>query len=131
MPRTTPIRRAVAERVAAGAAWVVVTLTCEAREGTDTARIERTAWDAMTPQQRARLLDQIALEHVTNQGGYGWDIADPADLAAVGWPPADPCRELADWLAGLTPPVISSSANATFAEAIRRAREALGGGGAS
>ncbi len=65
---------------------VIVKLSCEATPSTDTQQIDRAEWDAMTPAQRATMLDNMVDEHIGNAGGGGWHIADPDDEAAVGLP---------------------------------------------
>lgn len=62
---------------------VTVTLTCEAHPSTETVEIDRADWDAMTPAERADLLDVMAAEHVASAGGYGWHISNPDDAAAT------------------------------------------------
>lgn len=104
---------------------VIVTLTCEAREGTETLEIDRAEWDSMTPAERLELVEDAALEHVNNQGGWGWAIEDPADEAAVADAVPDLLRELAEWLVDL-PSSWSSGSGSAMNEAITRAREALG-----
>jgi hypothetical protein len=111
---------------------VIVTLTCEAREGTGTVEISRAEWDAMTPAQRRARVEDEADQHVNDQGGYGWCIDDSDDDASVGEPgnpEPDPLRELAEWLVSLEellPEVTTTAAETRLAEATIRAREALG-----
>lgn len=102
---------------------VIVTLTCEAREGTETYEIDRAAWDAMSPGERRVMIEDLADTHVANQGGYGWYIDDSGDEAMVGDPGPDPLRELAEWLASQPQ---SAATVGTAVDAITRAREALG-----
>lgn len=113
---------------------VIVTLSCEAREGTQTVEIDRAEWDAMTPAQRAQDLNERAVDFVNNQGGYGWWIDDPEDSAAaaaeegVGETVPDPLRELAEWLVSLDchPLMINRPTPDDMRAIVRRAREALG-----
>lgn len=109
---------------------VIVTLSCEAHPSTDTHKIDRAEWEAVTPGQRLALLETLAETHVANAGGYGWGIEDPADEAMVGDRPADLLRELAEWLVSLNDPedVDGREQRRTVAldQIITRAREALG-----
>ena len=106
---------------------VVVSLICQGREHIEEIEISRAEWDSMTPGRRLEVVEEAALEHLQDQGGYGWDIADPADAAMVGDETPDPLRELAEWLVSLGE-VAPGPAEypPTLEEAITRAREALG-----
>lgn len=66
---------------------VIIELNCEAHPSKDTVEIDRSEWDAMTPADRAVMLDNLTAEHINNAGGGGWHIDDPVDEAAVGMPP--------------------------------------------
>lgn len=45
--------------------------------------IDRAEWDAMSPDERAKMLDQESTSHAADYVGWGWHIADPDDLAAT------------------------------------------------
>lgn len=101
---------------------VVVTLSCEANPKQETVEIDRAEWDAMTPAERARMLSDMAVDHINNSGGGGWWIDDPEDSAAadaVGEVEPDPLRELAEW-------ILRAGQNVTNDQIVTRAREALG-----
>lgn len=55
----------------------------EAQPREDTFEISAAEWDAMIPGQRADFLDDLAAEHMTNAGGYGWSLDDPEREADV------------------------------------------------
>ena len=63
---------------------VLIELNCEAQEGADTVEVDRTEWNALTPTQRAVLVQELAAEHMNNQGGYGWHIDNEDDMESVG-----------------------------------------------
>lgn len=64
---------------------VIVSLHVEAfGEGRDdTFEIPRDKWDAMTPAERAQLLETEATDFAANYVGWGWHIDDPDDYAAA------------------------------------------------
>jgi len=63
---------------------VIVELNCEANPSTQTIEYDRDEWDAMTPSQRAVVLDDEVQNHMANCGGGGWYIEDPDDETSVG-----------------------------------------------
>lgn len=68
---------------------VIVEINVEARPTTGTYEIPRAEWDAMTPAQRRRHLDDMVGEEIGNAGGAGWYIADPDDEAAASAEPGN------------------------------------------
>ncbi|MET8278329.1 hypothetical protein [Micromonospora sp. NPDC005174] len=75
---------------------VVIELNCEANPSTDTVEIDRAEWDAMTPSDRAVMLNDMVDEHISTSGGGGWYIADTDDEASVGTTPTKVALPLAD-----------------------------------
>lgn len=68
-------------------------LIVEANPSTDTFEISADEWAALTPAQRRELLADMAADHLSNSGGYGYSLDDTdreADLKDldVGPPPA-------------------------------------------
>jgi hypothetical protein len=45
----------------------------------DTVEIPRDEWEAMTPAERTRRCEEIAVEAANNRFSWGWHIADQAD----------------------------------------------------
>lgn len=45
--------------------------------------VDRAEWDALDPAGRSKLCEEIAAEHAANHVGWGWHIADPADMAST------------------------------------------------
>lgn len=66
---------------------VIVELLCEAERSAGTEEIDRAEWNAMTPAERAKTLDDMLATHMANAGGGGWRIPDPDDEAEVGTAP--------------------------------------------
>lgn len=64
---------------------VVVSLNVEGFSGRSTEEIEidRAEWDALTPEGRSELLQELADEHAANHVGWGWHIDNPDDLKAT------------------------------------------------
>lgn len=64
---------------------VIVALHVEAfGEGRDdTVAVDRDQWEAMTPAERVKLLEDHAEEFAVNYVGWGWHIEDSADYAAA------------------------------------------------
>ncbi|MFI7073526.1 DUF7167 family protein [Micromonospora sediminicola] len=75
---------------------VIIELNCEANPSTDTVEIDRAEWNAMTPGERAAMIDAMVDEHIGNSGGAGWHIDDENDYATVGTAPAKIPLPLAD-----------------------------------
>lgn len=55
----------------------------EAQPGSDTFEIPAAQWYEMLPDQRAMFLDDLAAEHMSNAGGYGWSLDDDDRNAEV------------------------------------------------
>jgi hypothetical protein len=64
---------------------VVVSLHVEGFGGQsdETITVERAEWDAMTPAERAELLDDEATAHAADHVAWGWHIDNPDDLAGT------------------------------------------------
>lgn len=43
--------------------------------------IDRDEWDAMTPAERTKGIEEAASDHAYNYVGWGWHIEDPDDYA--------------------------------------------------
>lgn len=50
---------------------------------TEEVDIDRAEWEAMTPAERTKLLDDMADEYMANVCSYGWHIDDSDDYAAT------------------------------------------------
>lgn len=50
---------------------------------TETVEVDRAEWDALDPADRDKLCDDLAAGHAADYVGWGWHIADPADLAST------------------------------------------------
>ncbi len=75
---------------------VIIELNCKAHPSRDTVKYDRAQWDAMTPTDRAVMLDDMTNEHISNAGGGGWYIADADDEASVGTVPTTTALPLSD-----------------------------------
>jgi hypothetical protein len=49
----------------------------------ETTEIDRDEWDAMTPAERAAMVQECADEFAASYVAWGWNIADEADAAAA------------------------------------------------
>jgi hypothetical protein len=87
--RELEIDEANEELTAKGPVKVIVNV--EANPSIETYEIDRAEWDAMTPGQRYKYLNGMAMEDMNNAGGCGWHIEDAEDAAMVG---IDPKPEL-------------------------------------
>lgn len=58
---------------------VRVRIFVEARPSIDEMEIPRAEWDAMTPAERNAALDEAVQIAISNAGGAGYRLLDPAD----------------------------------------------------
>lgn len=65
---------------------VVVNLNVQGfgQSESETLEVDRDEWDALTPAERLVLVDSAAADFAANYVGWGWYIADPGDMNAVG-----------------------------------------------